>query len=333
MAASVDMFGPGGEGLGGLFVGNQMAQQQALNEAQVQQAQASAAHANALAAGTDLSNQYEQAIMGDKIQAYKEDVLQKRQAAQADKFNRQGEAFGKMSVALQNLPAAARPAALVQMAQQAGVDENNPMFKTLSQVNPEELPATMQKFSQGFYEQSDAARAEKQKRDAILAQKREEIEARNQQIQDQIQGRRDIADQASADRRFIAGLVASSRDKATAARGAGKSGGGLDKMTIDQRISYYENKAAMEGGLSDDEQAALERMKNFALSKQTVGKTGTTEDIMGLPSPAERTAQAARGGSSPTTAARPAAPKVGTESKGYRFKGGDPSKRENWEKM
>jgi len=44
---------------------------------------------------------------------------------------------------------------------------------------------------------------------------------------------------------------------------------------------------------------------------------------------------AADGGVSKESGAKqgPKRPKVGTESKGYRFKGGDPSKKENWEKI
>lgn len=293
MAASVDMFGPGGEGLGGLFVGNQMAQQQALNEAQVQQAQASAAHANALAAGTDLSNQYESAILGDKVAAFKQAAADKQLAQKEAQFNKTGESFGKMSVMLQNIPAAARPAALAQMAEQAGVPADHPMLKTLSQVNPEELPATMQKFSQGFYEQSDMARAEKQKRDAMLLQAQEQGRMRSQDVQDRLETQRQIA----ADRNATLAAIAAMREGGANQRAAAKQGGkgsGLDKMTVDQRISYLENKGAVEG-LSDAEQGALENLKQFALNKGVVGKTGTTEDIMGLPSPAERAQGMAKG--------------------------------------
>ena len=258
--------------------------------------------------------------------------MDKQLASKEAQFKKQGEQFGQLGTVLSNMPAAARPAALQKMASDLGVSPDNPMLQHMSSMDPEQLPDAMAQFSSHFYEQSDAARAEKQKRDAMLAQNRETLASREQIAADQVAQRREAAADRNATLAAIAAMREGGANSRAAAKGGAK-GNALDKMTVDQRISYLENKGAVEG-LSDAEQGALENLKQFALNKNVVGKTGSTEDIMGLPSPAERAQAAAKGTTPSTTAAKPnTAPQVGQVHKGYRFKGGDPSKKENWEKM
>lgn len=327
--ASVDMFGTGGEALGGLFTGQQAAQQQNLNDAQVAQQQASAAHANALAESTDLSNQYEQAILGDKIKVYQQEVLDKQAASKEAQFKRTGEQFGQLSTVLGNVPAAARPATLQKMASDLGVPADSPMLQHMMSIDPEQLPDALSQFSSKFYEQSDAARAEKQKRDAMLLQAQEQGRMRSQDVQDRLETQRQIA----ADRNATLAAIAAMREGGANQRAAAKSGAGGKpfKETTDNAIARMVKDKVDSGEWTADE--GREALLRYKYTTQTVGKSPTTANIMGEEEPTERAARLAQGGSSPTTAARPAAPKVGTESKGYRFKGGDPSKKENWEKM
>lgn len=299
MAASLDMFGPGGEALGGLFMGNQMAMQRDAAAAEQAKIAADIANTQAITQQRQLGNEYEGAILSDKIQAYKDAATQKREDAQIEKYGRQGEQFGRMSQELKAMPAAARTARLQQIAQQQGIGADNPMLQQFLSADPEQLPDLMEGFSKGFYEQSDKARAEKLKRDEMLKVEREKIQGRADVAAENVAMRREIAAQASADRRFLGSLAASSRREAAAAKG---KGGPVDimasvaagKITPEKAIAYYEMKDAAEG-LTPEETQANARLKEHVYSKTTVGKPGTTEDIMGLQSPQER-AKAAAGG-------------------------------------
>lgn len=332
MAASIDMFGPGGEGLGGLFVGNQYAQDQALKNAQEQQVLASAAHTQGLANAADLSNQYEGAILQDKVNAYKQAIADKKQAADDAKFEQIGEKFGQLGQTLEGMPAAARPAALKQLAQQSGIPDDNPLLMNMLNMDPEQMPAAMSKFSQGFYEQSNKARAEAQKRDAMLQQARKGFQSREAEGERNRELRRDLAAQASEDRRFLGRLAASSRQAVANA----KTSKGTAGMTRDKAIAYLELKQGAEG-LTEGETMALENLKRQELQRATVGKTGTEEQVMGTASPEARV-EAALSSQRKTKAPEGSGggakvPEVGAVVKGYRYKGGDPSKQTSWEKQ
>lgn len=311
MAASLDMFGPGGEALGGLFMGNQIAQQRDAAAAEQAKIAADIANTQAITQQRQLGNEYEGAILGDKIQAYKDAATQKREDAQIEKYGRQGEQFGRMSQELKAMPAVARTARLQQIAQQQGIGADNPMLQQFLQADPEQLPDLMEGFSKGFYEQSDKARAEKLKRDEMLKLEREKIAARAEEGAANREMRRDIASEASADRRFLGSLAAGSRERAAAAKGAGK-GGPVDvlsmvasgKLTPDKAITYYEMKEAAEGGLSAEEQQAKENLQRYQLSKPTVGRPDTS-GITGLPSAPQRVEAAVRGSKGAAPAASP----------------------------
>ena len=281
MAVGIDMFGTGGEGLGGLFVGNQMAMQR--DQAAAEQAKMAADIANTqeITRQRQLGNQYEEAILGDKIGAFREAAQAKRDELTSAKFDAQGEKFGKLGQTMASLPAVARPAALRQMASQAGIGEDNPMLQHFMNMDPEQLPDTMMKYSQGFYDMSNAARTEKQKRDAMLAQKQVELTAKAEEGEATRQMRRDIANQASEDRRFLGQLAASSRQQAAAAKGAKPPN--AQKLTTDQAIA-----ASIMNNPDLSDQEKLEALQRHTYNKAVMGKPGTEEQIMGAPSPEAR---------------------------------------------
>lgn len=310
MVASLDMFGPGGEALGGLFMGNQMAMQRDQDAADQAKIAADIANTQAITQQRQLGNEYEQAILGDKINAYKQDALKKQEDVQIEKYNRQGEQFGRMGQELKTMPAAARQARLQQIAQQQGIGPDHPLLQQFMQADPEQLPDLMEGYSKGFYETSEKARAEKQKRDAMLQQAREGFAAKAEEGEANRQMRRDIAAEASADRRFLGSLAAGSRERAAAAKGG--KGGPVDvlsmvasgKLTPDKAITYYEMKEAAEGGLSEEEQQAKQNLQRYQLSKPTVGRPDTSS-ITGLPSASARVEAAVRGSKGAAPAASP----------------------------
>ena len=304
MAVGVDMFGAGGEGLGGLFLGNQMAMQRDQAEMERQKALVDMANTQAITQQRQLGNEYEQAILGDKISGFKQAAQQKTEEANAEKFARQGEQFGRLGQMLSGVPGPARTAALRQMAAQAGIAEDNPMLQHFMNADPETLPDMMATFSQGFYEQSEKARAEKLKQEETRLTKREALEARAAEQEANRQMRRDIASESNALRRDIASMTQAGANQRAAARGAGAGKDPLMNLTTDKAISYLELKKAAEGELPAAEEQALVNLKQFKLNQATVKSPGTTEDIMGLPSPAAR-AEAAAKGTSPTKGGTP----------------------------
>lgn len=223
MATDINMFGTGGEGLAGMFVGRDIANQQALQQAQEQSQLASAAHANALAEGTQISNAYEQSIAADKLADAKRKYASAAQEDQIKAMDRQGEQFGKLGVTLASMPAAARPAALQQMATKYGITEDNPMLQHLMSQDPNTLPQIMQDYSDKFYSQSNASRAEKQKRDAMAAQAAATSGDRLQAAQLAADSRRDVAEIMAAARRDAAQAAADARRDAAADRASNKT--------------------------------------------------------------------------------------------------------------
>lgn len=282
MAIGVDMFGTGGEGLGGLFAGQQVAQQQQLTDAQTQQALGSAAHAQALAEATGLDNQFNQAIMGDKINAYRQKAVDDEEERKVKKFNSQGEQFGRLGQTLASIPAAARPAALRQLASQSGVAADNPMLQHMMEMDPETMPDAMMKYSQGFYDQGDKARAEKQKRDAMLLQMREQEKERNARAADSNDTKMLIAQGNNDTRALIASMAAAAKRDAAHTAASAKKGSGGGVKGIENNIAQL---IMEDDSLSPPEKlAALQR---YGLGKATVGKSDAGSQ-MGLESSPEQ---------------------------------------------
>lgn len=331
MAVGIDMFGTGGEGLGGLFVGNQLAQQRDAAELERQKAMQDMANSQSIMRARDLETSFQEQVMPDRIGAEREKAAGIKAENDAKKLARTGEQFGQFGAMLEGVPALARPAVLKSMANQAGIGEDNPLYQALTQVDPAQLPATLNQMSQGFYEQSTAGRAEKLKAAERRETEREKSAAAMERAKEAADVRREIAAQASADRRFLGGLAAQTSRSNAATRAGGRSGGGLDKMTIDQRISYLETKGGVEG-LSDGEQVALENLKQFKLNQGVVGKEETTAEIMGTRTPQERAQSMARGESSQQAGGGKPASKGNTkfqEGKVYQDASGNKARFEN----
>lgn len=300
MAASLDMFGPGGEALGGLFMGNQMAMQRDQAAADQAKIAADIANTQAITQQRQLGNEYESAILGDKIQAYKDAATQKREDAQIEKYGRQGEQFGRMSQELKAMPAAARTARLQQIAQQQGIGADNPMLQQFMSADPEQLPDLMEGFSKGFYEQSDKARAEKQKRDAMLQQAREGFAAKAEEGAANREMRRDIASEANQLRRdLMATQQAGANQRAAAKAGAG-GGKAPPVLTTDKAIA---DLIMRDENLTPDQK--LEALQRYKFNLPAATKPDTSS-ITGLPSTQQRVEAAVRGSKPSGTQASPA---------------------------
>lgn len=334
MAVGVDMFGAGGEGLGGLFVGNELAMDRDKAEMDMAKSQADMAAMAARTRQQDLSNQYEEAILGDKIAAYKTDAATKKETADLDRFNRQGEQFGRLGQVLRGVPGFRRQEVLRQMAAQGGIAEDNPMLQHMMNADPEALPDMMDAFSKGFYEQGDKARAEKFKRDEMAALERQKAADRAAEKEKDRQLRADIAGQTNALRRDLAAISQSGQDRRASQRAAAKTGadGKPIKMTTDQAIA-----ASIMNNPDMTDVEKLEALQRYQYTKATVGRPGTEEQIMGAPTPEQRVERSLEAGRKKPEASQSAggkaAPQVGTVVKGYKYKGGDPSKQSSWEKQ
>ena len=306
MAAGIDMFGAGGEALGGLFMGNQMAMQRDAAEMERQKALVDMANTQEITRQRQLGNEYESAILGDKIQGFKDAATKTKEADQLEKFNRQGEQFGRLGQVLSGLPGAARPAALKQLATQAGIGEDNPLLQQLMGTDPEALPDIMSTFSKGFFEQGEKARVEKMKREEMAALKKTELEAKAEEGRLNREQKAELAREGNALRRDIAGMVQAGANQRAAARGVGrdKTGG----------FSGSTDKAVADLIMNDPDmtrEEKLEQLKRYGFTKATVGKDPTTANIMGEEPPLERAERAATGA---TPTKQPAAPaKKGTQ--------------------
>lgn len=330
MAVGIDMFGTGGEGLGGLFVGNQLAQQRDAAELERQKAMQDMANSQSIMRARDLQSSFDEQTLNDRVGAEREKAAGIKAENDAKKLARTGEQFGQFGAMLEGVPALARPAVLKSMAAQAGIGEDNPLYQALTQVDPAQLPATLNQMSQGFYEQSTAGRAEKLKAAERRETEREKSEARSADVQARLENQRQIAQMMQEGRLQAAQIAAATSRQNAQTRAGSRSGPGGASLTTDKAIAGL---IMNDPDMSPPEK--LEALQRYNLNKAVVGKEETTADIMGTRTPQQRATDMARGGNAPsTTAAKPnAAPKVGTESKGYRFKGGDPSKKENWEKI
>jgi len=288
MPMDINSFGVGGEGLGGLFMGNQMAQQRDAAELERQKAMVDMANTQEITRQRQLGNQYSEAVMPDQISEYKNKVANAQQDRQAAQFAATGEKFGQLGQTLTGIPAAARPAALRQMAKQAGIADDNPMLQQLSSVDPEKLPEVLTTFSKGFYEQSDKARAETLKRDMMYKQAEMQASGKNDIAQIMAESRKYAADQAADARKYAADQAREARAAAAANKPAG-----LTFKSTDMAIA---NSIMNDPNLTEEQKRAA--LQQHTYNKAVVGKPGTTEEIMGLPSPQERAATAA--GASPT---------------------------------
>lgn len=282
MAIGIDMFGTGGEGLGGLFVGNQLAMDRDKAMMDQQKGLADIASSQAMTRQRELTNQLDEALLPGKIEDAALARSQKQEADKVAKFNASGEQFGKLGMTLGGIPAAARPAALRQMAASAGIGDDNPMLNMFMNMDPEQMPDAMAKFSQGFFEQGDKARVEAQKRGLMMEQKRAELEAKAAEGEANRQMRRDIAADANALRRDIAAMTQAGQDRRASAKGAGKPAS-AQKLTTDQAIA-----ASIMNNPELSDQEKLEALQRYQYNKATLGKPGTEEQIMGTKTPEER---------------------------------------------
>jgi len=286
--ADINMFGPGGEDLAGLFAGQQFGQEQAAKEAATQNTLAQMANQQALTRGHELENQMTESLMPDKIAAYR---LEQKNAAEdrsAKKQQALAEQMGQMGELLRGVPGPARPAKLISIAAQYGVAPDNPVLEHLSSIDPEKLPDALAEYSKKMYAATPGALGAANKEQAAMA--REELQRRTQ---------KEIAQGNNATALQVANIGANARLGAAQARGGGKGGSVMDmvaagKFTPEKVIAYYEMKDATEG-LTDEEQVANERLKRFVLNKSTVGRPDTATSVMGLPGGQERVEAAVRG--------------------------------------
>lgn len=289
MASSIDMFGTGGEGLGGLFTGIQAAQQQQALDAERQKTMADIANTQAITQQRQLGNEYEGAILGDKIQAYKDAATQKREDAQIEKYGKTGEQFGRMSQELRSMPAAARQARLQQIAQQQGIGADHPLLQQFMSTDPEQLPDLMEGFSKGFYEQSDKARAEKLKRDEMLKLEREKIQGRADVVKDQVEQRREAARQHNETLRAIAAMREGGANQRAAAKAGAAGGKAPPAPTTDKAIAGL---IINDPNLTDEQK--LEALQRYKFNLPAATKPDTS-GITGLPSTQQRVEAAVRG--------------------------------------
>lgn len=300
MAASLDMFGPGGEALGGLFLGNQMAQQRDAQAAEQAKIAADIANTQAITQQRQLGNEYEGAILQDKIGAYKQAAQQKQEDLRIEKYNRQGEQFGRMGQELKTMPAVARAARLREIAQQQGIGADNPMLQQFLSADPEQLPDMMEGFSKGFYEQSDKARAEKLKRDEMLKLERERLAQRSKDIQAQIEGRKNIAQQHNQTMQAIAAMREGGANQRAAAKAGAAGGKAPPALTTDKAIA---DLIMRDESLTPDQK--LEALQKYKFQLPGLGKTDTSS-ITGLPSKQQQVEAAVRGSKPSGTQAAPA---------------------------
>lgn len=304
MAIGLESFGPGGEALGGLFLGNQIAQQEQAQDVANQKTLADIANTQEITRQRALGNQETEALMADKIA----DARMKYKAAAdqnaIDKYTRGSQAMSKMGAQLGALPAAARPAALKEMATAYGIGDDNQMLSHLMSVDPNELPNLLEGYSKTLYDQSDAARtAANKSEEAYKLAKMQRESAEN------------IARGNNATQLQVANINAQSRENVANTRGAAGSGNGaLAKMSIDQRISYLETKKALGDNWDDAQETALENLKRFKLSQSTVGKPDTA-GAMGLaPTADSRIENAIRGGSPTKPASAQGTPQISSKA-------------------
>ena len=313
MAIGIDMFGTGGEGLGGLFVGNQMAMDRDRAMMDQQKGLADIASSQAMTRQRELTNQLDEALLPGKIEDAALARTQKQEADKVAKFNASGEQFGKLGMTLGGIPAAARPAALRQMAASAGIGDDNPMLNMFMNMDPEQMPDAMAKFSQGFFEQGDKARVEAQKRGLMMEQKRAELASKEAEGEANRQMRRDIAADSYALRRDIAAMTQAGQDRRASAKGAAKgptdilAAAAAGKIDPKKVIAYYAVKEAQEG-LTPEEVQARDAMERLTLSMPGAGKSEAAAQMGLAPSQQEKVKslqESIRGGKSPSSQAAP----------------------------
>lgn len=323
MAVGIDMFGTGGEGLGGLFVGNQLAMQRDAAEMERQKAMQDIANSQSMMRARDQETSFQEQTMPDRVAAIKEEALGKKLKNDAERFARTGEQFGQFSAALANVPALARPAVLKSMAREAGVADDNPLLASLSEVDPEQLPGVLSKIGEGFYQQSTAGRAMKAKAEEARITEREKAEARAADREKDRQLKQMLAEQGFALRRDLMAASQAGQDRRAAQRAGSRSGPGGGALTTDKAIA---------GLIMNDPdltpQEKLEALQRYNLSKTTVGKPDTAAEVLGTPKASQRVEEAIRG----TSGGGASAPKGNTkfqEGKIYQDASGNKARFEN----
>lgn len=293
MPLDMNSFGVGGEGLSGLFMGQQMAQNQFNAEAERAKIAADIANTQQITRQRELGNQMEEQLMPDKIAAFRQKAAADAETAQYEKFMRGAQSMGKLGTMLENIPAVARPAALKQMAGQLGIGDDNPMFAHLMSADPNELPGMLNNYSKALYEQSDVARKQKQADDASMAR---DVLQRDTQ--------REIARGNNATTLEAARIAAASRENAANARGGGGGGGALKEST-DQFVTRTAREKVASGEWTVEQ--ANEYVQRYALTKNAVRVQDTAPAVMAgqQPTTAQQRVEGAVANSMPGQGAAP----------------------------
>lgn len=276
--ADITMFGPGGESLAGFFIGEDQSRKAAEHEAVQAKTLADIANTQEITRQRQLGNQLEAELMPDKIAAYRTEVKNKAEDRQWEQFGRMGQGFGQLSTMLEQVPPAARAAALREMLGQSGIGADNQMAQTFLNMDPNQLPAAMGALSQKFYEQSTTAKEQAQKDKADFERSRMQRDSAEKVAADENAMRLKIAQmqEAGQNSRHASGIAAA-RERASTKDAA--SGGALGKMSTDQAISYLERKGAIEG-LTEGEEIALYNLRRLKLAPRAIGAPDTGPAVM-----------------------------------------------------
>jgi len=319
MPLDINSFGVGGEGLSGLFMGQQMAQQQFNQEAERDKIAADIANTQEITRQRQLANQATEALQPDAIAAQRLKYQNDADEAKVAKYTRGAAAFGKMGAMMESIPAAARPAAIRQMASAYGIGDDDPMLGHLMSIDPAELPKTLTDYSTKLYEQSDLARKQKQGDDAAMAR---EVLQRDTQ--------REIARGNNATTLEAARIAADSRLQAANARGAGGADGN-GKETFANYITRIAREKVADGEWTAQE--ANEYVQRAMLANGAVRVPDTAPAVMsgGTPTTAQQRVEQAVSNSMP--GAKPVTQQKFEEGKIYQDASGNKARFRNgkWE--
>ena len=295
MPLDINSFGIGGEGLSGLFMGQQMAQQQFNDEAAREKLAADIANTQEITRQRALQNQATEALQPDAIASQRLKYQTEADDAKVAKYTKGAAAMSKMGAMLGSMPAAARPAALKQMADAYGVGEDDPMLGHLMSMDPNELPGMLDTYSKHLYDQSDTARAaaNKSKEAFDLAKMQresaEKIAAGNNATSLQVAN----LHEAGADRRSAATIGAK----------ADANGKPLKEST-DQAIARMIREKVASGEWTAQE--GMEAAVRYKLALPNAGKPDTVGEMGMAPKAEQRIEDSIRGITGGSTKQAPA---------------------------